>query len=147
MVNLNSEKMVVGLKTLEIMVQMVHLKVDGANIAASAGTYLVTLDLSENTYSVGAVTTDIWGIVGSGVTIQKDDGSGSVAEWGGGAADTKFLPDPCNDGIFMLQGVKLRNGEIKFRQDDAWGVNLGDNGKIGSLKDGPNIAVTEELMI
>ena len=48
----------------------------------------MTLDLSENTYSVGAVTTDIWGIVGSGVTIQKDDGSGSVAEWGGGAADT-----------------------------------------------------------
>jgi hypothetical protein len=116
----------------------------GANIAASAGTYLVTLDLSENTYSVGAVTTDIWGIVGSGVTIQKDDGSGSVAEWGGGAADTKFLPDPCNDGIFMLQGVKLRNGEIKFRQDDAWGVNLGDNGADGTLEGGgANIAVTD----
>ena len=116
----------------------------GANIAASAGTYLVTLDLSENTYSVGAVTTDIWGIVGSGVTIQKDDGSGSVAEWGGGAADTKFLPDPCNDGVFMLQGVKLRNGEIKFRQDDAWGVNLGDNGADGTLEGGgANIAVTD----
>ena len=120
------------------------LEAGGANIAASAGTYLVTLDLSENTYSVGAVTTDIWGIVGSGVTIQKDDGSGSVAEWGGGAADTKFLPDPCNDGIFMLQDVKLRNGEIKFRQDDAWGVNLGDNGADGSLEaGGANIAVTD----
>ena len=120
------------------------LEAGGANIAASAGTYLVTLDLSENTYSVGAVTSDIWGIVGSGVTIQKDDGSGSDAEWGDGAADTKFLPDPCNDGVFILQGVKLKNGEIKFRQDDAWGVNLGDNDADGTLEGGgANIAVTD----
>ena len=44
----------------------------------------------------------------------------------------------------MLQGVKLRNGEIKFRQDDAWGVNLGDNGADGTLEGGgANIAVTD----
>ena len=68
----------------------VTLEADGANIAVSEGTYLVTLDLNSNSYSLEAVTSTIWGIV-DGVTIQKDDGSGDVAEWGGGSADTKFF--------------------------------------------------------
>jgi hypothetical protein len=117
------------------------LVANGPNIAASAGTYLVTLDMNESTYSLGDVTSDIWGIVGSGVTIQKDDGSGDVATWGGGSADTKFFPDPCNDGIYLLMGVLLQDGEIKFRKDDAWAENLGDeNGKL--VANGPNIGVS-----
>jgi len=117
------------------------LVANGPNIAASAGTYLVTLDINESTYSLGNVTSDIWGIVGSGVTIQKDDGSGDVAAWGGGAADTKFFPDPCNDGIYLMMGVLLQDGEIKFRKDDAWAENLGDeNGKL--VANGPNIGVS-----
>jgi len=117
------------------------LVANGPNIAASAGTYLVTLDMNESTYSLGNVTSDIWGIVGSGVTIQKDDGSGEVAAWGGGAADTKFFPDPCNDGIYLMMGVLLQDGEIKFRKDDAWAENLGDeNGKL--VANGPNIGVS-----
>jgi len=115
----------------------------GADIAVSAGTYLITLNTAENTYDIGSVTTDIWGLVGSAVTIQKDDGSGNDAEWGGGAADTKFFPDPCNDGVYLLKGVKLKDGMIKFRQDDAWGVNLGDNDADGSLEGGgADIAVS-----
>ena len=117
------------------------LVANGPNIAASAGTYLVTLDINESTYSLGNVTSDIWGIVGSGVTIQKDDGSGDVAAWGGGAADTKFFPDPCNDGVYLMMGVLLQDGEIKFRKDDAWAENLGDeNGKL--VANGPNIGVS-----
>ena len=117
------------------------LVANGPNIAASAGTYLVTLDMNESTYSLGNVTSDIWGIVGSGVTIQKDDGSGDVAAWGGGAADTKFFPDPCNDGVYLMMGVLLQDGEIKFRKDDAWAENLGDeNGKL--VANGPNIGVS-----
>ena len=97
--------------------------------------------MNESTYSLGDVTSDIWGIVGSGVTIQKDDGSGDVATWGGGSADTKFFPDPCNDGIYLLMGVLLQDGEIKFRKDDAWAENLGDeNGKL--VANGPNIGVS-----
>ena len=117
------------------------LVANGPNIAASAGTYLVTLDMNESTYSLGNVTSDIWGIVGSGVTIQKDDGSGEVAAWGGGSADTKFFPDPCNDGVYIMMGVLLQDGEIKFRKDDAWAENLGDeNGKL--VANGPNIGVS-----
>ena len=119
------------------------LEAGGANIAVSEGTYLVTLDLNSNSYSLETVNSAIWGLVGSGVTIQKDDGSGDVAEWGGGSADTKFFPDPCNEGVFLLKGVGLRDGEIKFRQDDGWAVNLGDDGADGSLETGgANIAVT-----
>jgi hypothetical protein len=119
------------------------LEPGGANIPVSAGTYLVTLDLNSNSYSIENITSAIWGIVGNGVTIQKDDGSGDVAEWGGGSADTKFFPDPCNEGVFLLKGVGLRDGEIKFRQDDGWAVNFGDDGADGSLEaGGANIAVT-----
>ena len=101
------------------------------------------MDLNSNTYAIEAVGTDVWGIVGSGVTLQKDDGSGDVAEWGGGAKDTKFSPDPCNEGVYLLMGIGLRDGEIKFRQDDDWGVNLGDTGSDGTLDaGGDNIAVT-----
>ena len=119
------------------------LEAGGANIAVSEGTYLVTLDVNSNSYSLEAVDSAIWGLVGNGVTIQKDDGSGDVAEWGSGSADTKFFPDPCNEGVFLLKGVGLRDGEIKFRQDDGWAVNLGDDGADGSLETGgANIAVT-----
>lgn len=117
------------------------LVANGPNIVATAGTYLVTLNTTDSKYTVAPVTTDIWGIVGSGVTIQKDDGSGAVAEWGGGSADTKFFPDPCNDGVYLMKGILLRDGEIKFRKDDAWAENLGDEG--GKLvANGPNIVVT-----
>ena len=120
-----------------------NIDAGGDNLAITAGTYHISLDLNNNTYSVGAVTTDVWGIVGSGVTIEKDDGSGDVAECGNGANDTKFTPDPCNEGVFLLKGVGLRDGEIKFRQDDDWGVNLGDTGADGSLDaGGDNIVVT-----
>jgi len=119
------------------------LDAGGDNISISAGTYAVILDLNNNTYSVESTFTDVWGIVGSGVTLQKDDGSGDIAEWGGGAKDTKFTPDPCNEGTFILKGIKLRDGDIKFRQDDDWGVNLGDTGVDGILDaGGDNIAVT-----
>lgn len=115
----------------------------GDNITVSAGTYYITLDLNNNSYSISAVSTEVWGIVGSGVTIEKDDGSGDVAEWGTGAKDTKFTPDPCNDGVYLLKGIGLKDGEIKFRQDDDWGVNLGDTGADGSLDaGGDNIAVS-----
>ena len=117
------------------------LVANGPNIDVTEGTYLVTLDMNESTYSLGAVTSDIWGIVGSGVTIEKDDGSGEVAAWGGGSADTKFFPDPCNDGVYLLMGVLLQDGQIKFRKDDAWAENLGDeNGKL--VANGPNIDVS-----
>ena len=40
-------------------------------------------------------------------------------------------------------GATLVDGEIKIRQNDAWGVNYGDDGNNGSLElNGANIPVT-----
>jgi len=52
-----------------------------------------------------------------------------------------MIPDPCNDGVYLVYGVVLTDGEMKFRADDDWGNNLG--GADGTtVSSGDNIAVT-----
>ena len=73
---------------------------------------------------------DIWGIVGDG----------TFNGWGG--PNVKMVPDPCNDGVFIAYGVSLTQAQMKFRLNDDWGVNLGDNGADGSLEaGGANIVI------
>ena len=53
------------------------------------------------------------------------------------------MPDPCNDGVYIVKDVVLNDGEIKVRQNDAWGVNYGDDGNDGSMElNGANIPVS-----
>lgn len=91
------------------------LEASGDNIMLDAGNYLVTFNLEDLTYSFES--TDVWGLVGS-ATPNGWDGP-----------DHKFLPDfGVNEGMYYLYGISLVDGEIKVRQNDAWGVNYGDNG-------------------
>ena len=55
----------------------------------------------------------------------------------------KFTPDfGGNDGLFYIKGITLNAGEIKFRLNDAWDTNYGDDGADGTLEaGGANIAV------
>ena len=74
----------------------------------------------------------VWGIVGSA----------TLNGWGNGP-DIKMTPDPCNEGVYLVYGVNLADGEMKFRADDDWGVNLGDDGVDGTTDaNGANIAVS-----
>ena len=74
----------------------------------------------------------VWGIVGSA----------TLNGWGD-APDVKMIQDPCNEGVYIVYGVTLSDGEMKFRADDDWGVNLGDNGADGTTDSGgDNIAVS-----
>jgi len=102
----------------------------GDNIAVTAGTYLITVNLNDLTYTREAI--DVWGIVGS-ATPNGWDGP-----------DTKFKLDYGQDGVWYLNNMTLVDGEIKFRLNDAWDVNYGDaNGdNILDTDDGNNIAVT-----
>ncbi len=105
------------------------LEPGGANIAVSAGNYLVTLDLNNLEYSIEPI--DIWGIVGS------------AAPNGWGGPDVKFTPDYSTDGVWILNGITLTDGEIKFRLNDSWDVNYGDDGNDGTLEqNGANIPVS-----
>ncbi|MFN3852353.1 MAG: SusE domain-containing protein [Spirosomataceae bacterium] len=100
----------------------------GDNIKVSAGTYLITVDFKTLKYTIEAFK--VWGIVGSA----------TANGWNG--PDSKFTPDFGAEGVWYLNGVKLVDGEVKFRQNDDWAVNYGDDGANGSLElNGANIAV------
>ena len=107
------------------------LEQNGANITISAGHYIIDFDAVNFTITITPAGT-VWGVVGSA----------TLNGWGA-AEDVKLMPDPCNDGVYIVKDVVLTDGEIKFRQDDAWGVNVGDNGADGTYEaNGANIAVT-----
>ena len=105
------------------------LEAGGNNIVTGGGSYYVSFDETNSTYSVTSAS-DIWGIVGDG----------TFNGWGG--PNVKMVPDPCNDGVFLAYGVSLTQAQMKFRLNDDWGVNLGDNGADGSLEaGGANIVI------
>ena len=107
------------------------LELGGDNIAITAGHYIIDFDSVNLTVTVTPAGT-VWGVVGDA----------TLNGWGA-AEDVKLMPDPCNDGVYIVKDVVLTDGYIKFRQDDAWGVNLGDNGADGTTDaGGDNIAVT-----
>ena len=97
------------------------IEANGSNIAVSSGHYLVTMNLNTQTYSIEQM--DVWGLVGS-ATANGWDGP-----------NDKFQPDfGINEGYYYLNGVNLNDGEVKIRQNDAWGVNYGDDGNDGTLE-------------
>ncbi|MDP3352249.1 MAG: SusE domain-containing protein [Flavobacteriaceae bacterium] len=105
------------------------LEQGGANIVVTAGWYLVSVNLTKLEYTVEK--TNVWGIVGS------------AAPNGWDGPNVKFVPDYSREGYFLLKGVTLIDGEFKFRQNDSWDVNYGDNGNDGTLESGgANIPIT-----
>ena len=106
------------------------MEANGANIAVSAGHYLVTMNLNTQSYTMEEM--DVWGLVGS-ATANGWDGP-----------NDKFMPDfGINEGYYYINGAVLTDGEIKVRQNDAWGVNYGDDGNDGTLElNGANIPVS-----
>jgi len=103
------------------------LDASGDNIAVTAGTYKITLDIVANTYTIEPFS---WGVVGSGYN-----------DWGSAGDDAKFYYDYTTDTFKV--GVKLLDGEIKFRQNNEWVTDFGDTGADGTLdQGGDNIVVT-----
>ena len=100
----------------------------GANIMATAsGMHRLNVDINAQTYTVEATQ---WGLIGSATPTGWD-------------ADTDLVYN-ADEGTLSLT-VDLVVGEIKFRANDAWDINLGDTGADGSLEyGGDNIAVGED---
>lgn len=98
----------------------------GGNLNAEKGFYYVTADLTSNTYSLTAVNS--WGIIGSGVANGWD-------------SDTYQLTYNAEKSAWCVSDAVI-NGEIKFRANGDWGVNVG--GTFNSLSiNGANINVEE----
>ncbi|WP_232730375.1 SusE domain-containing protein [Lacinutrix sp. Bg11-31] len=102
----------------------------GDNIVVTAGTYYITMNLNNLTYTLESSTEDIWGLVGD-ATPNAWDGP----DW------TLY---PAGNDIYVTY-VDLINGQIKFRLNNDWGVNYGDTGVDGTLEaGGDNIDITVE---
>lgn len=100
---------------------------DGNNIAVTAGTYKITIDWSDNSYTIEAFH---WGLTGS-ATPNGWDGP-----------DTKLQYDFTTNTFKAV--VQLVDGELKIRTNDTWGEDYGDidmDGILDKVADN-NITVT-----
>lgn len=99
---------------------------NGANlVAAEDGYYKINVDLNNMTYTL---TKTDWGVIGD-------------ATPGGWSTDTNMSYDQETDSWSVV--MVLTDATIKFRANDDWAINLGDDGADGILEqDGANIAVT-----
>lgn len=100
---------------------------NGDNIAAGdAGYYKINVDFDAKTYTL--LLTD-WGIIGS-------------ATADGWISDQNMTFDPAT-GLWSAE-LFLNVGEIKFRANNGWDINLGDTGVDGILEGGgDNIAIAD----
>ena len=104
----------------------------GANIQVSAGIYIATVDMNDLTYTLEPIT-NVWGLVG-----------GAYNNWGA-TPDAQFTRDWSRpfDDIWILNDVTLIDGEYKFRANNDWGTNYGDDGADGTLElNGANLQAT-----
>jgi hypothetical protein len=101
------------------------LDLGGDNIATTAGRYIVTVNLNDLSYSLEPID-HIWGLVGS-----------AYNDWGA-TQDALFTRDwsQPNDDIWVLNNVTLLDGEYKFRSNEAWSLDYGDDGLNGTLEAG-----------
>lgn len=99
----------------------------GANIAiAEGGYYKIDVDLNGLSYTV---TDTEWGLVGDATGSWDDD------------QDMTYDPDEKVWGIT----TDLVAGEVKFRANDAWDIEYGDNEGDGTLEPGGgNIAIDSD---
>lgn len=100
------------------------------------GLYNLRIDTANKTITLGdpvfGPSISDWGVVGSGYN-----------DW----ASTQGGPDgifySTDDPNIIVSYVTLATGEIKFRLNNDWGTNYGDDGSDGTLEqNGANIAVT-----
>lgn len=80
----------------------------GSNIAVTAGTYKITINVSKNTYSIETYS---WGIIGSGAR-------------GWGDNDDIAMTYEGSTNSWVVKNIAL-DGEIKFRLNHSWGTNFG----------------------
>jgi hypothetical protein len=102
------------------------LEANGDNIAVSAGTYKIMVNMANMTYTIEPY---MWGLVGSATPS------------GWGAPDVMLHYNPFADDWRTV--ITLADGEAKFRFNEDWAINYGDTGADGSLETGgDNIAVS-----
>lgn len=101
------------------------LSTSGGNLSVtSAGFYLINANTTDNTWTATRTT---WSIVGA------------FSGWGSNP-DTQLTND---NGVWKGTLVLAADSEFKFRANNDWSINLGDDGADGSLDyNGANLSLT-----
>lgn len=104
------------------------LDAGGDNIAVTAGYYMITVDFNAGTYTLEEA--QLWGVVGDGYN-----------NWG---ETNDFMFTQVHPGIWVAENVTLIDGQIKFRPNETWSGDHGDDGSMTGLlaTPGENIDVT-----
>lgn len=101
----------------------------GADILVAAGTYYITMNLNDLTYTIDPFLGDVWGLAGD-ATPNGWDGP----DW------TLF---PAGNDIYVSYVTLIDGALLKFRLNNDWGTNYGDSGADGTLDNGgDNITIT-----
>ncbi|MGV8914124.1 MAG: SusE domain-containing protein [Kaistella sp.] len=96
-------------------------------VAPNTGYQKLTADINALTYTLEAYS---WGIIGS-------------ASPGGWDTDTDMVWNSTAQ-VWEIANIALTAGDIKFRLNNGWDTNFGDDGNNGSLEPGgANIPITE----
>ena len=96
----------------------------------SDGFYRIRADFNDMTYSVELTN---WGIVGSATSGQWD------------SSTPMTLTSSAKGQYTWSVDADLSIGELKFRANDTWDINLGDNNADGSMEyGGTNISISAE---
>lgn len=103
------------------------LEEGGANIPVSAGKYVVTVNMNDMTYELEPIA-NIWGLVGSATPNGWDGPDFQM--------NIDYTSEYTSGGIWYVHNVYLAAGELKFRADNDWGLNYGDDGADGTLEAG-----------
>lgn len=92
------------------------LEINGDNIVVSAGIYKIIMNLNDLTYTIEPFTL------------------GAVGEFNGWGTtpDMPFIYDSTSDQWRLI--ITLPAGDMKFRLNNDWGVNYGDDGGDGILE-------------
>ena len=109
----------------------------GANQSSTVSkTASMNIEVLENVGACTDAALSNWGLVGSAV-----NGWGGTNRGFSAGNDVPFLSNG-QDGMFRAVAT-LYDGEFKIREDNAWGLNYGDNGADGTLEqNGANIAIS-----
>ena len=109
------------------------LEAGGANIPVTAGKYVVTVNMNDMTYEIEPIA-NIWGLVGDATPNGWDGPDVQL--------NIDYTSEYTTGGVWYINNVSLVAGEIKFRADNDWGLNYGDDGADGTLENGgANIAI------
>ncbi|EON75423.1 hypothetical protein ADIS_4127 [Lunatimonas lonarensis] len=92
---------------------------ENLSVAGRLGTFLLSVNMNELTYEIGP--NRVWGLVGD-------------ATPGGWDTDTPLAFDAAQNILTLT--LDLNAGNLKFRANNSWDFNFGDNGLNGQLDSG-----------